>query len=227
MRPKVIMHNTISLDGSLSGFEVDMGLHYRIAASFGAQAHLIGSRTLLTGVELFYDEVPPETAEDRERPPAPTPTDEKVPPIWVIPDSRGTLQGLLHLFRRYEHCRDVVLLVTDKTPEGYLAYLDERGYDHHQLGADRVDLGRALELLAKRYAVKTVLVDAGGLLNAVLLEQGLVDQISLIVAPRLVGTTAHQGLFQHCAAIELELLRRKTVDEGACHLIYRVGGDRP
>lgn len=225
MRPKVIMHNTISLDGSHSGFEVDMGLHYRIAASFGAQAHLIGSRTIKTGVELFYDEVPPEAAEDCERPPAPTAGGD-LPPIWVIPDSRGTLQGLLHIFRRYEHCRDVVLLVTEKTPEVYLAYLDERGYDHHQLGGDRVDLGRALELLSEKYEVKTVLIDAGGLLNAALLERGLVDEISLVVAPCLVGTDAHQGLFQHHEAVELELYQQETVDEGACHLIYKMIGPR-
>ena len=43
MRPEVIVHNTVGLEGSVAGFEVDLGLHYEVAGTFGAQATLIGS----------------------------------------------------------------------------------------------------------------------------------------------------------------------------------------
>ena len=34
MIPKIILHNSISLDGSLINFDVDMETHYKIAGSF-------------------------------------------------------------------------------------------------------------------------------------------------------------------------------------------------
>lgn len=43
-------------------------------------------------------------------------------------------------------------------------------------------------MLADRYAVSAVCTDAGGVLNAYLLAAGLVDEISVIVAPRLAGS---------------------------------------
>ncbi len=36
---------------SLPGFDVKMGLHYGLAATYKPQAHLIGSNTLRTGIE--------------------------------------------------------------------------------------------------------------------------------------------------------------------------------
>ena len=50
---KVILHNSISLDGSFLNFDVNMGLHYRIAGSYKADVHLIGSKTAKTGIEMY------------------------------------------------------------------------------------------------------------------------------------------------------------------------------
>jgi 2,5-diamino-6-(ribosylamino)-4(3H)-pyrimidinone 5'-phosphate reductase len=60
------------------------------------------------------------------------------------------------------------------------------------LGESRVDLGGALRLLAERHQVRSVRVDAGGALNTALLRNGLVDQLSIVIAPYLAaaGTTA-------------------------------------
>jgi len=54
-------------------------------------------------------------------------------------------------------------------------------------GADRVDLHAALIHLGERYDARTVRVDSGGRLNGALLECGLVDEVSLLVHPVLVG----------------------------------------
>ena len=52
---------------------------------------------------------------------------------WVIPDTRGVLKGLLHVLRRFEYCRDVIILVSERTGADYVAYLDERDYDRDRL----------------------------------------------------------------------------------------------
>lgn len=74
-RPRVTVHNTVSLDGQLTGFPVDLGLHYEIAGSIPHDAVLTGSGTLLAaaraeGVDLSGedpDEPAPAAATDDER----------------------------------------------------------------------------------------------------------------------------------------------------------------
>jgi hypothetical protein len=40
MRPEIIIHNSISLHGSLTGFMPDMGLHYKIAGDLNTAGML-------------------------------------------------------------------------------------------------------------------------------------------------------------------------------------------
>jgi len=61
---KVIIHNSTSLDGSLTNFEPNMKLHYQLAGSYKPSAHLIGSNTIKVGVELYENGVPPEEEKD-------------------------------------------------------------------------------------------------------------------------------------------------------------------
>ena len=60
MLPKIILHNSVSLDGSLTNFGPNMELHYQIAGKYNVDAHLIGSNTVIVGVELYGGDVPPE-----------------------------------------------------------------------------------------------------------------------------------------------------------------------
>ncbi len=192
MLPKVVVHNSVSLDGSLTGFEPNMQLHYQIAGSCKPDAHLIGSNTVKVGVELYEEEVPVEEQRDFEKP-----LRDKSLPLWVIPDTSGALRGLLHTCRRFEYCRDVVVLVSEETPEDYLEHLRDRHYDFHVVGKRHVDLRRSLELLSEKYGVKSVLADTGRVLSNLLLEQGLVSELSLLIHPVIVGKGFSLKLRQH------------------------------
>ena len=216
-RPKLILHNSVSVDGATTGFEPDMGLHYQIAGQYGAQAHLIGSETAKVGIGQFMDAVPPELPEDMARQ---TMMPEDPRPIWVFPDSKGKLQGLLHVFRRFEHCRDVVVMVTAATAPEYLDYLREREYDFHVCGDEQVDLPAAVGILAEDYLVGTVLVDAGPTLNSLLLNHGLIDEVSLMVAPFAVGRLRLFGDIEGCRALELTTV--KALGTTHVHLVYSV-----
>jgi 2,5-diamino-6-(ribosylamino)-4(3H)-pyrimidinone 5'-phosphate reductase len=54
----------------------------------------------------------------------------------------------------------------------------------------------ALEELNARYGVRTVRVDSGGTLNGVLLRAGLVDEVSVLIGPCLVGGTTPRSIFR-------------------------------
>ena len=123
MLPKVIMFNTISLDGALKDFKMDIGLHYQIAGQYKADVHLIGSETARTGIEMFAPEVPPEEDADFIKPEIDT-GDER--PLWAIIDSRGILIHLLHVFRKSEFGKDVIVFIAESTPAKYRYYLEKR-----------------------------------------------------------------------------------------------------
>ena len=219
MLPKVILHNTVSLDGSIKDFEVHLGIHYQVARKFKAEAHLIGSITAKTGIHTFNDRVPREKKSDRVKL-CTTSGDER--PLWVIPDSRGILKNLLHVFRRSGYCKDVIVFTSMKTPKNYLEYLREREYDFFIVGNDHVDYHQALGLLYTRYDVRTVLTDTGGILGSILLERGLVDEISLLITPVLVGKNATYlfRILHH--NVTLELIKSEIYDENYMHLLYKI-----
>ncbi|HOW24757.1 MAG TPA: dihydrofolate reductase family protein [Bacteroidales bacterium] len=217
MKPRVILHNSVSLNGSLTGFEVNMGLHYQLAGSYEPQAHLIGSNTVLMGAELYGEGVPPEEPQDFIKP-----LRDPHVPLWAVIDSGGKLAGMLHTCRRFEYCRDVIVFVSEDTPPGYLLHLQERNYDAFIAGKKKVDLKIAMEVLAEQYQVKTVLVDTGRILGNLLLKKGLVDEISMLIHPELVGKRSYTMFGNFPENIGLQLIKEETLEMEYVWLRYGV-----
>ena len=217
MLPKIIIYNSISIDGSLTNFEPNMGLHYQIAGNYKPDAHLIGSNTIKKGVELYEESVPLEEKKDFEKQER-----EKSIPYWVIIDTRGDLKGLLHTCRRFEFCKDVIVLVSEKTPKTYLNHLKERNYDYHIVGRDNVDLKKALELLSDKYKVKTILTDTGKILGNLLLNQGFVSEISLLIHPVIVGNKSYNMFSDIDKNLKLKLFKMEILEKQYIWLVYTV-----
>ncbi|WP_406656395.1 RibD family protein [Methanolobus sp. ZRKC2] len=224
MLPEIIMHNTISLDGTIKEFDIDLDLHYQILSSFNPDATLVGSVTAKTGIEMFIENIPQEESSDFTKPPIEENGDSQFcNPYWIIVDSKGVLEGLLHVYRRSEHCRDIVVLVSEETPRSYIDYLQERNYEYIVSGKEQVDYKKALEICRKRYDFKRVVIDSGNTLCGILLDKGLVDRVSLIISPVIVGKEA-LSLFGKIedSHKDLKLLRSETMDNGHIHAIYAI-----
>lgn len=209
------MHTQISLDGAVRGFE-DTGAYYLLASQFNSNKVLFGSETVLQALT----QAPPET-EKAFRKPATKVGDTRQD--WVIPDSRGRLRSL-HAFRDTEYCRDIILLVSQATPPDYLEYLKERQYDFIQMGEDHVDYRQAFEVLYEQYGCRVLRTDSGGVLTNVLLEQDLVDEVSLVVSPCLVGQSTPHA-FRSLALedrLDLALLHCEALEGDLVHLLYKV-----
>lgn len=212
MLPRVIVHNEISLDGRTDRLAVDMERFYRLAGTWHEDVTLAGSTTLLMAM--------PDLATAPERvDPGPDAAEgagsASTAPLLAVVDGRGRLPGLAAL-RAQPYWRDVVSLCSEATPSGHLATLTRQGVEHTVCGTDRVDLRAGLEWLAERHGARVVRVDAGGTLVGALLRAGLVDEVSVVVEPRLVGGTSPHHLFQapdattddECLRLRLQHLER-------------------
>jgi 2,5-diamino-6-(ribosylamino)-4(3H)-pyrimidinone 5'-phosphate reductase len=224
-KPRVVMLNAVSLDGSFIGFEVDMKLFMDLTSDYRSVMILEGSQSLVTGLtEMCKGTIPPEEDDDFVKL-------NKKPedPYFVVPDSKGISQGLLHMSRRMSRLMgmstDVILLVTEKTSRKFIDYLEKRHFDYHVCGKDKVDFIKAFDLLSKKYGVDTIRIDAGPTLTGILLKQGLVDEIVLQMYPVIVGKNSDKllsHLTDSAKGVKLELIECRESEKDTLFLHYRI-----
>lgn len=176
MKQRIIIHNAVSLDGFTTGFEPDVRLYYELAGTWHEDATLAGADTLLAaaGGEDAGDEGG-DGAGNR--------------PLLVVPDSRGRIRNW-KFWQRQPYWSRLVVLVSKATPPEYVRRLLDEEIAYIQSGEDHVDLGTAVRSLGRHYGAATIRVDSGGLLSTALLAENLVDEISLLIHPVLVGDSA-------------------------------------
>lgn len=217
MKPEIIIHNSVSLDGSLTGFMPDMELHYRIAGDYKPDAHLIGSDTVIAGNEMFGTGIPEELPEDFI-----SPARDKNLPWWVIVDSGARLKGVLHTCRRFEYCRDVILLISSVTPQDYIEHLTQRNYRYIVAGKEKVDLGDALDSLQNQFGINRILTDTGKVLGNILINEGLANEISLLIHPLMVGESCYPIFSDVRRIFNLKLKRSEQFANGCVWSVYTV-----
>jgi 2,5-diamino-6-(ribosylamino)-4(3H)-pyrimidinone 5'-phosphate reductase len=187
-RPRVTIHNLTSIDGRLTGFPVELELYYGLAAQLPHQAVLTGSRTVLDGaaregLDLTFEHGSGAAAGRAE---GAGPEGGDTRPWLAMVDGQGQVAGVSWL-RDQPYWRDLIVLGCASTPRDHLERLGRQQVEAIVTDGEHVDLAAALAALAERYDVREVRVDAGGGLNGALVAAGLVDEISLVVAPYVVG----------------------------------------
>jgi 2,5-diamino-6-(ribosylamino)-4(3H)-pyrimidinone 5'-phosphate reductase len=214
VKPKVIMHNVMSLDGRLTGFKPDLGLYYSLAAELEADVHLVGSQTILAQEDRLPED------DDAAFQPHDTGTYGEGR-MLVVPDSRGRIKRW-HGMRTCGIWRDVVVLVSQSTPDDFLDFLEDRYITYLVAGKDHVNMVAGLDMLNKEFGAKTVMLDSGGTLNTIMLKKGLVDELSVIMNPCLAGKAGKIALFKGAKAINLKLKHVSQPDEDTVWLRFDV-----
>lgn len=119
----------------------------------------------------------------------------------------------------------VVAIVSERVSDEYLNFLRNRGVSYLLAGAREIDLALALTKISQRFGVQTLLLEGGGGINGSLLRAGLVDEVSLIVAPVTDGRAGTPALFDIDEGATPQRLVLKNVEslaEGLVWLHYEV-----
>jgi 2,5-diamino-6-(ribosylamino)-4(3H)-pyrimidinone 5'-phosphate reductase len=121
----------------------------------------------------------------------------------------------------------VVVILSERVSDEYLAFLRERGVSYLLAGARDVDLPLALEKIGAHFGVRTLMLEGGGRVNGGMLRAGLIDEVSLLVAPVADGRIGTPALFDIDGddvtprRLTLDSIERRADD--VLWLRYRVG----
>jgi riboflavin biosynthesis pyrimidine reductase len=146
---------------------------------------------------------------------------------WLaMVDGRGRVRSGMKEFPGWEGWH-TLHLVSHTTPREYLAFLRRSEIPYLVAGHEHVDLVQIMVKLSALLGVSTVISTAGSRLNGALLRAGLVDEVSLVLAPALVGGSKTPPLFESEDLGEswptpLELLSVESDAGGRVAVRYRV-----
>jgi riboflavin-specific deaminase-like protein len=106
--------------------------------------------------------------------------------------------------------RTPIIATVERAPATRLAALEGKA-EIWQLGRERVDLSRLLERLKER-GVERLLAEGGGILNWALIEQDLVDELYVTIAPTLLGGQEAPTMIEGAGLSMADQRRLKLVD---------------
>ena len=92
-----------------------------------------------------------------------------------------------------EHAIEVL---TEKVSLAYLEHLRSKNVSYIFGGKKEIDLALVLEKLNQLFGIKTVRIDGGGHVNGSFLKAGLIDEMSLVLAPIGDGTIGALTVFE-------------------------------
>lgn len=229
MKPNVICLMITSPDGSLhpsrwttspDGSRADWSaLYEKIHKEHDANAWMVGRVTMA------------EISKAGPHPPS-GPFEVRRPHHFARPDAASYAialdpSGKLHFSGDSLYGDHVVVLLGSAVPDSHLAELAGDGVSYIVSATAEMDIGAMLERLAEQTGISRILLEGGANVNGSLMAAGLVDELSLVIAPALearndsdrVVAFGTEGL---AGKVELSLIGCTRLSHGAVHLRYAV-----
>jgi riboflavin biosynthesis pyrimidine reductase len=89
----------------------------------------------------------------------------------------------------------VVAVLSERVSDEYLDLLRGRGVSYLFAGAREIDLALAVAKIGAGFGVRTLMLEGGGRINGAMLRAGLIDEVSLLLAPVADGRIGTPALF--------------------------------
>lgn len=90
----------------------------------------------------------------------------------------------------------IIHVVTEETPKNFLSYLKKKNISYIFGGKSEVNFSLVFKKLKELFDVKVCVLEGGGLINGSVIEQDLVDEISLLVTPIVLNRTNAPVVFE-------------------------------
>lgn len=192
MRPYIICHMMVSVDGRIDcdmTEQIESGdEYYEALEQLECPSMLMGRVTM----QMHYADSEPFIPND-------------VTPIGkesfyvacqsgkycVAVDTRGMLRWPASGFDG----QSLLVVVSEDCSAEYLDVLTTQGISWIATGKGRINLHRAMEMLCEYFGVERMAVTGGGHINGAFLQEGLLDEVSLMIAPGVDGRKGMTSVF--------------------------------
>jgi len=229
VRPYIICHMTVSLDGKVTGdflgepaCAAATDVYYEINRRYAADAFACGRVTMEGSFTGGFQ--PDLTPFVKTEVPAGDYIAQKEAAFFAVAfDRKGRLgwtgSEIVDEDPGYGGAH-IVEVVTEAAPKAYLAYLRGIGVSYIIAGEEELDLPLALEKLHDLFGIKTLLLEGGSILNGAFQREGVIDELSLVVAP-ITAQSGDKPLFMESINETYVLSRAEPYENSVLWLNYQ------
>lgn len=191
MRPYIISHMVASIDGRIDCSMVDKisgDEYYSTLEQLDCPSLLEGRVTL----EHYYAEKEPFVPTENK------PVGQSSVHIAVHSDAymiAVDTRGRLRWPSPEIDGVPLLCIVSEQVSKEYLDLLREQEISWICIGKETIDLPQAMEMLREHFGVERLAILGGGHINGGFLEAGLIDEVSLLLAPGIDGREGQTALF--------------------------------
>lgn len=226
-RPYIICHMTVSLDGKVTGSflsapecQMATDFYYQINRDYGADGYACGRVTMegsFTGG--WYPDL---SAFEPAHSPMDFLVDDLAGFYAVAFDPHGRLgwksSTIIDDDPGYGGAQ-IIEVLTHQVNGKYLTYLQSMGIPYIFAGDTEIDIEEALFKLKAYFGIHKLLLEGGSILNGAFQRAGVIDELSLVVAP-IVAEADDKPLFMDSTLENYHLADIKKQD-GNLWLNYR------
>ncbi len=115
----------------------------------------------------------------------------------------------------------VVEVLTKSVRKEFIAYLDSLDISYIFAGEKEIDLNIAMEKLYELFNIKTFAITGGSIINGAFLNAGLIDEISLVIAPVVSGNINEKTIIDGDSDNDFKLKETKILPDNGLHLTYK------
>ena len=221
-KPYIVCHMMSSIDGridcAMTAQIKGVDEYYKTLDSLNVPARLSGRVTAELEMALKGKFVPENPEQINKECFSKKKDSEKMD---IVVDSNGIL--LWEEDSKYE--KHHLIITSEKVSKEYLNYLDNRNISYIACGKEKIDLKKAMEILYNEFKVQRLALVGGPLINSAFLDEGLLDEISLLIGLGIDGRKGMQGVFdgfnmQHPVFTKLKFKEVKSFEDGAVWIRY-------
>ena len=235
MKPYVVCHMLTSIDGKIDGSffsapECVPALHKfaEVREFYRCTAVVYGTTTMEGGYSGgIIDDLP---RSGKIYPREDYAYESGAESYIVSLDPKGTLAFDSNFIKKPNRpSAHIIEVLTDQATDDYVAYLRSCDISYIFAGKDRFDCAAMLEKLNRLFGIKRLMISGGGITNLSFLQENLIDELSLVIAPVADGGRGasifdRADFLPYNDAVPFELINAQSSDAGTLWLTYRKKG---
>lgn len=201
-KPFVVCHMFASMDGKIDEAfmrhpaAVPARTAYgKLRGFYNCEATLYGTVTMARGFADGWLEQAPASAERYPREDWAAPSEAKNYIVSV--DTKGSLRWSSPYIEKPGRPKaHVIEVLTGQVSDEYIAYLRSMGISYLFAGEETLDCRLLLHKLKVQFGIEKVMLAGGGYMNGSFLRDGLIDEVSIVLAPVAEGGGTPVSIFE-------------------------------